>query len=234
MIAHAHSSRYHSLIPAIKSAIFMGTPHRGSDVANWSKILGQIANVPLLGNIRTDLLEDLRPKSELLMTISSDFVERGAGLSIFSIYERKFIPGLRDLIVDKDSAILNQQNETPLPIEADHRTMCKFLTSSSESYATVFDCLSELYPLLTSIKQALADFISIDAAKGEDDSCMSSRVASSYGARPVASLTASVVPRAIEDANRFHDFSAAVRSPQCTQSGSSSVAGDMPMDCPRP
>ena len=144
-MAHAHSSRYHSLIPAIKSVIFMGTPHRGSNVANWSKILGQIANVPLMGSLRVDLLQDLRPKSELLMTISSDFIERGAGLSIFSLYERKFIPGLRDLIVDKDSAILNQQNETPLPIEADHRTMCKFLTSSSEAYATVFDCLSELY-----------------------------------------------------------------------------------------
>ena len=145
VMAHAHSSRYHSLIPAIKSVIFMGTPHRGSNVANWSKILGQIANVPLMGSLRVDLLQDLRPKSELLMTISSDFIERGAGLSIFSLYERKFIPGLRDLIVDKDSAILNQQNETPLPIEADHRTMCKFLTSSSEAYATVFDCLSELY-----------------------------------------------------------------------------------------
>ena len=144
-MAHAHSARYHSVAAAIKGVMFLGTPHRGSDIASWSKILGHIANVPMLGSIRTDLLEDLRPKSELLMTISSDFVERGAGLSIFSIYERKYIPGLRGLIVDKDSAILNQQNETPLPIEADHRAMCKFLTSSSEAYALVYDCLSELY-----------------------------------------------------------------------------------------
>ena len=146
VMAHAHSLRYNSLITAIKSVIFMGTPHRGSDSVNWSKILGRLANIPMLGNIKTDLLKDLQPKSELLMTISSDFVERGAGLSIFSIYERKFIPGLQDLIVDKDSAILNQQNETPMPIEADHRTMCKFLSCNSETYALVFDCLSELYP----------------------------------------------------------------------------------------
>ena len=124
----------------------MGTPHRGSDVANWSKILGRLANIPMLGSIRTDLLEDLQPKSELLMTISSDFVERGASLSIFSIYERKLIPGLHDLVVDKDSAVLNVQNETPVPIEADNRTMCKFRSSKSEAYALVFDCLSELYP----------------------------------------------------------------------------------------
>ena len=150
-MAHAHSSRYHSLVAAIKSVIFMGTPHRGSDAANWSKILGRLANIPMLGSIRTDLLEDIRPKSELLMNISSDFVERGAGLSIFSIYERKFIPGLLNLVVDKDSAILNQQNETPMPIEADHRTMCRFLSSNSEEYALVFDCLSELYPASRSL-----------------------------------------------------------------------------------
>ena len=144
-MAHARSSRYGSLVASIKSVIFLGTPHRGSDIAKWSKILGRLANVPMLGSIRTDLLKDLQPKSELLMTIGSDFVERGAALTIFSIYERKLIPGLPNLIVDKDSAILNQQNETPLPIEADHRTMCKFLTSNSEAYALVFDCLSELY-----------------------------------------------------------------------------------------
>lgn len=144
-MARAHSLRYHSLVAAIKSVIFEGTPHRGSDIANWSKILGRLANIPMLGSIRTDLLEDLQPKSELLMTISSDFVERGAGFSIFSIYERKLIPGLRDIVVDKDSAILNQQNETPMQIEADHRTMCKYLSSNSEAYALVFDCLSEMY-----------------------------------------------------------------------------------------
>lgn len=233
-MAHAHSSRYHSLIPAVKSVIFMGTPHRGSDIANWSKIIGHIANIPLLGSIRTDLLEDLRPKSELLMTISSDFVERGAGLSIFSFYERKFIPGLRDLIVDKDSAVLNQPNETPLPIEADHRTMCKFLTSSSEAYATVFDCLSELYVLLNSMWQASADLSSIDAAKGEDDSCMSSTLTSNNGVRPIASLTAPIEPRAIEDANRVPEVSTAIRSPQYSRTGSSSIAGDMSMDRSRP
>ena len=51
VMAHAHSLRYNSLVSAIKSVIFMGTPHRGSDIANWSKILGRLANIPMLGNI---------------------------------------------------------------------------------------------------------------------------------------------------------------------------------------
>lgn len=36
--ASAYDSRYSLLIDAIKSVIFMGTPHRGFDVASWSKI----------------------------------------------------------------------------------------------------------------------------------------------------------------------------------------------------
>lgn len=155
-MAHAQESRYGALKTAIKSVIFMGTPHRGADIANWSRLLRQIARVPGLGDIRTDLLDDLRPKSDLLMTISSDFVERAATLTIFSIYERNFLPGWGDLVVDKDSAVLNLINETRLPVNRDHRTMCKYLTSTSEEYDTVFSCLAEV----------------VDKVKGEDDTCM--------------------------------------------------------------
>ena len=63
---------------------------------------------------------------------------------------------------------------------------------------------------------------------------MSSSLASSDRARPVASLTAPVESRVITEANRFHGFSADVRSPQYTQPGSTSTAGDVPMDRPRP
>lgn len=169
-MAHAHETRYGTLKTAIKSVMFMGTPHRGryfeetkslltlricfgrhsltlcvgADIANWSRLVKQIAKVPGLSDIRTDLLDDLRPKSELLMTISSDFVERAAALTIFSIYERNFLPHWGDLVVDKDSAVLNLINETRMPVNADHRTMCKFLTSSSEAYDTVYSCLGEL------------------------------------------------------------------------------------------
>ena len=144
IMAHNHTSRFGSLESAIKGVIFLGTPHRGAEIATWSKILGQIANIGLPTSIRTDLLHDLRPKSEMLMAVASDFIDRGANLTIFSIYERKCIPPLQNPIVDKDSAILNLPNEIAIPMEADHRSMCKFLTSSSEAYKTLYDCISEL------------------------------------------------------------------------------------------
>lgn len=75
----------------------MGTPHRGADIAYWTKILGKLANVPLLGSIRTNLLKDLEPKSRVLGEICSQFVERGQNLQIFTFYERVKTLGLNDL-----------------------------------------------------------------------------------------------------------------------------------------
>ncbi|MCJ1270553.1 hypothetical protein MMC22_010450 [Lobaria immixta] len=157
VIAHERGSRYQDLSASVKSVIFMGVPHRGADIAFWSTALGRIANMPLLGRLRTDLLNDLTPKSDILGAICDQFVERGKNLQIFSLYERQKISPLSELVVDKSSAVLHLPNETPLPVEANHTTMVKFLTSSSEAYATVFDCLKEL----------------IDAAQEEDDAYMS-------------------------------------------------------------
>jgi hypothetical protein len=47
-------------------------------------------------------------------------------------------------VVDKDSAILLLPNETPIPIEADHRSMCRFSNEKSEKFQLVLDCLREL------------------------------------------------------------------------------------------
>ena len=97
IIAHERE-RYKGLEQSISGVVFMGTPHRGADVAYWSRILGQIANIPLRGSIRTSLLADLQPKSHTLGEICSQFVERGKDLQIFTLYERRKMKGLNDLV----------------------------------------------------------------------------------------------------------------------------------------
>lgn len=47
-------------------------------------------------------------------------------------------------VVDQDSAILHLPNETPLPVEADHRGMCKFLTANDQRFQIVLSSLQEL------------------------------------------------------------------------------------------
>jgi ankyrin repeat protein len=125
--------------------MFLGTPHRGSDVAFWGNLLAKLADVFTLGSIRTELTEDLKRKSHMLGTICSQFVERSESLHrIFSIYERQRTKGASGLVVEEDSAVIGLPNEIPIPIEADHRSMCKFSNMKSEKYQMVLDCIIEM------------------------------------------------------------------------------------------
>jgi hypothetical protein len=98
ILAHERSERYSSISKDTFGVIFMGTPHRGSDAAFWGKFFGSIADVLTLGSIRTQLLQDLQPKSSCLGNICSQFVERAQSLRIFTIYERLRIKGMPALV----------------------------------------------------------------------------------------------------------------------------------------
>lgn len=82
----------------MRGVVFLGTPHRGSDIAYWSGLLTKVANIAVLGRLRQDLLDNLRPKSAELGTICAQFVERGIGLQIFSLYERLTMPVINALV----------------------------------------------------------------------------------------------------------------------------------------
>ena len=49
----------------------MGTPHRGSELASWATIAGNMASVVKIVN--TDILEVLKPSSEVLENLTQDF-----------------------------------------------------------------------------------------------------------------------------------------------------------------
>ncbi|KAH7161817.1 hypothetical protein EDB81DRAFT_610202, partial [Dactylonectria macrodidyma] len=143
-IAHERSRRYSSITRDTFGIMFLGTPHRGSDTAYWGNLLGKLADVLTLGSIRTQLLEDLKRKSAMLGATCTQFIERSESLHrIFSIYERQ--PTKRSgLIVEEDSAVIGLPNEIPIPIEADHRSMCKFSNMRNEKYQMVLDCIVEM------------------------------------------------------------------------------------------
>ncbi|KAF5684755.1 hypothetical protein FDENT_6558 [Fusarium denticulatum] len=144
-IAHERSRRYNSITKDTFGIMFLGTPHRGSDVAFWGSLLAKLADVVTLGSIRTQVLEDLKRKSDMLGAICSQFVERSESLHrIFSIYERQRTKGTSGLVVEEDSAVIGLPNEVPISIEADHRSMCKFSDMTSEKYQMVSDCILEM------------------------------------------------------------------------------------------
>ncbi len=98
VIAHERGDRYGDILNAIKGILFMGTPHRGAEIAYWGEILGKLANIPLIGSMKINLLDDLQPKSKTLGEICSQFVERGKQIQIFTYFERIKTSGVNGLV----------------------------------------------------------------------------------------------------------------------------------------
>lgn len=73
----------------------MGTPHRGADIASWTRILREVGNVITIGSVRSDLLESLEPKSKEFSEISKQFVSRTKDLHIVSVFEGRPTKGVR-------------------------------------------------------------------------------------------------------------------------------------------
>src|SRR2546421_907517 len=87
-MAHEADNHYGDILRACSGIIFMGTPHRGSDIASWTAVLSRIINIATLSQVlRDDLLRDLSRGSTALQTISRQFAQRGS-MDIVSFYER--------------------------------------------------------------------------------------------------------------------------------------------------
>jgi hypothetical protein len=63
----------------------MGTPHRGSDLAFWGKILASIAKAAFLHPTKN--ITELQNNSSTLMDVSEDFRSIVGKYSIVSFYE---------------------------------------------------------------------------------------------------------------------------------------------------
>ena len=59
------------LLDCTVGVCFLGTPHCGSQLANWASIFGNIANVVKTTN--ASLLDVLKPESEVLARVQQDF-----------------------------------------------------------------------------------------------------------------------------------------------------------------
>ncbi|KAK6075641.1 ankyrin repeat protein [Seiridium cupressi] len=134
--AHGDHLIYGDTLGAVKGIVFLGTPHRGSELADIGKVVGQIINTFLPNTTRTDLFTHLVKDSEALQDLASAFRHRLQGLEIATFYEVGPTPPLSSLVVGKFSSILDVPREDIIPLYDNHRNMCQF-SSQNNNFKSV-------------------------------------------------------------------------------------------------
>jgi hypothetical protein len=99
ILAHEAQEFYGHVLRSTKGMVFLGTPHRGSDLVPWSLLLSNLINAASLGlAVRKELLRNIDRDSEALMEISRQFVHRAAPLRIRSFIEQQIERPLTALV----------------------------------------------------------------------------------------------------------------------------------------
>ncbi|KAK0704899.1 hypothetical protein B0H67DRAFT_363684 [Lasiosphaeris hirsuta] len=124
--------------------LFLGTPHSGASLATvaekTARLLGPTTSKPNL-----KILKVLKKDSEVLGRIQADFhallqCRNAAGkgelpIQVTCFYEELIYPGLGDVIVSTDSAVL--PGYTGIGIRAHHRNMARFASENSPGFGSV-------------------------------------------------------------------------------------------------
>ena len=127
--------------------IFLGTPHKGSDLGAWGSYLEVLCHAVLPRKIldtQPQLVNALQNNSETLQNINDSFARSMGRLKLFYFYESKptDFKGTTRFIDDKHSAAPNVYGVERAGIPADHSTMCKFDDSGSPGFAVLADAVS--------------------------------------------------------------------------------------------
>ncbi|KAL2071390.1 hypothetical protein VTL71DRAFT_12625 [Oculimacula yallundae] len=123
--------------------LFMGTPHRGLELARMASTLGSIVSGLGVGS-KSPVLKQLKPNSEVLQNVNMQFrrVLQRAPIGICSAFETRKSPGI-GLVVDQPAATFGHAEEILLPLDTDHVHLNKFLDRKDANYRRVFGVLEQ-------------------------------------------------------------------------------------------
>ncbi|RFU35461.1 hypothetical protein B7463_g884, partial [Scytalidium lignicola] len=126
---------YQGIVQSTCAIIFMSTPHRGSELAEILKMLS-----------KKEYVNELVPNSRTLEDDSLQFEKVSSGIDIISFYET--VPSsvwpLKRMVTKKDSSILGLRNEIRIPMDTNHREICKFRSEKDDKYLSVRNVLRNL------------------------------------------------------------------------------------------
>jgi Calcineurin-like phosphoesterase/NACHT domain/Ankyrin repeats (3 copies)/Putative serine esterase (DUF676) len=141
IIANEKQEVYGNVHEATKTILFLGTPHKGSDVAYWGTYAARLVKAMQFGfGTNTNFITALQKNSASFAEITRQFTPLATSLKIRTFYETEKLAG--QIIVDRESAVLGLDNEVEVGLAAsDHRTMCKYSSSSSQRYKPVWTAI---------------------------------------------------------------------------------------------
>ncbi|KAI0834348.1 WD40 repeat-like protein [Hypoxylon sp. FL0890] len=131
---------------------FLATPHRGSDSAKTLKNLLRCAF-----SLRA-YVGDLQKGSGTIQVINDDFRQYSTDIDLWSFYETQHLDMgvFSRMIVDPDSAVLGFRGEKQMPMNADHRSICKFETPNDQNYLVLRNAL--VTTISGAVKQQAREF----------------------------------------------------------------------------
>jgi len=180
-----NNPQYAELHKGIKAVVFLGTPHRGADLAS---ILDAVLTVSF--SSRT-FVTQLKPNSEAIKSINHNFIHRVSSLKLVSFFETdntrvqwvdprtssliaQWILG-GTMVVPENSATLQYPGETRVGLNGNHLTIAKyksrrdpnFTAVSTELHRLVSEIVSEPVTSLAQAKydQRLQALIALDIRK---------------------------------------------------------------------
>lgn len=159
-IRGAKTEHLRSIFVSTYGILFLGTPHKGADVAKWGSRLEWICSAVMPQNSTApQLVEALKTNNETLQNIDRQFIQIMNKYHIYFFHEAKpthlkgsntsrFVSAwsfwrliLKTLtsvqIVDEESASPTVQDVERAGIQADHSHMCKFESDSSPGFDLV-------------------------------------------------------------------------------------------------
>ncbi|SPO03230.1 uncharacterized protein DNG_05912 [Cephalotrichum gorgonifer] len=128
-----------NVFDSTKGIIFMGTPHKGSWLANWAKM--PASAISFIKSTNKSLLEVLETSNEVLETLQVDFLgmirqqrEGGRLFEITCFFEELPMP-IVGTVVSKESATL--EGFSSMTIHGNHREMVRFASTEDNGFKRV-------------------------------------------------------------------------------------------------
>jgi len=164
-----------SILDSTYGIVFLGCPHRGSDVTNWGLLAANMLKLAGMSS-NEDLIRSLGIDSQTLQMVNSAFsiIFREKSLKIHSFREEKGMSGIKGIsgkvskqtylsesrlmkgiiqVVGDMSAIIGDADEGKEGINGNHSDMCKFASLEDEGFRKVAGVLSRYVQEITKCMQ---------------------------------------------------------------------------------